>query len=70
MNFELTFFFLFSCVSTEPLPAPPVVPTELNTALYINDYHVIRAKEDLFGRNITELRKGMTKGDTEPFATV
>lgn len=38
--------------------------------MHINDPFVVRPVDDPFGRNISDLRKGMTKKDTEPFATL
>jgi len=37
--------------------------------MFINDHFTIRPRDDPFGRNITDLRKGMTSNDTQPFAT-
>jgi hypothetical protein len=37
---------------------------------YINDYFTIRPESDQFGRGITEVRKKLTKNDTQPFPTL
>lgn len=42
----------------------------VGSELFMNDYFTLRGKVDLFGRNISDLRKSMTKNDTEPFATL
>jgi hypothetical protein len=39
-------------------------------SLYINDYFTIRPESDQFGRGITEVRKKLTKNDTQPFPTL
>lgn len=39
-------------------------------SVYINDYFTIRPKDDQYGRGITDIRKGLTKNDTQPFPTL
>jgi hypothetical protein len=66
-----------TCASCVAPPAAPVAQNGSNSGvgaaspgtLYINDYFTIRPESDKFGRGITEVRKGFTKGDKEPFPT-
>lgn len=39
-------------------------------SVYINDYFTIRPPDDKYGRGITDIRKGLTKNDTQPFPTL
>jgi hypothetical protein len=40
------------------------------TPFFLNEKYCVRSADDSYGRAITQLRKSLTKDDSEPFAVI